>query len=506
MSNQITLPPPGTDALQLAADVVVVGSGAGGAVAAATLAEAGLDVICVEEGAHHDTPDYTTNIPEMLGRLVRDAGLSAITGPRQTLVPYLEGRCVGGTTVINGGMCWRTPEPVLQRWVERGLPALAPERMAPLFAEIETAISARRQDPGSEGGNSLVIQRGAEGLGWRYRRNQRNQTHCVGSNECVTGCPSGAKESMLRNWIPRLLNAGGRLYAQCRVERLLASPGGPARGVEGVARSAAGERRLEISARAVVLAGGAIQTPLLLLRNRLDRGCNHVGRHFTIHPNVKVGAHFEEPVDPLFGTHQAFQVTQFQDQGILLAPGALPLPFLTMTRSSFGPRLAEEMRGHQYMAVGGVLVDDSASGRISLLPFGIPRIRYEVCRQDQIQFARAVAYMAELYFAAGAIEVHTPFHAIPLLRSSGEIPQIFAARPQVKDTEYFTAHLMGTCRMASCAAEGVVDPSGEMWQIPGLYIADASIMPGTIGVNPQLTIMAMARLVALGLAEKLTGA
>ena len=499
----IEVPEPGSSELRADAEIVVVGSGAGGATAAAVLAAAGLDVLCLEEGNLHPTAQNSTDVPEMMGRLMRDAGLTTITGPRQTLIPYLEGRCVGGTTVINGGMCWRTPERVLADWQARGLDQLSAENLAPIFQEVEAVISARRQDPGSEGGNSLLFQRGAERLGWRYRRNQRNQIHCVGTNDCVTGCPTEAKQSTVETWIPRFLAAGGRLLSGARVDRITIGPDGRAAGVTGRAYPAAGRRRrLRVKARTVVLAGGAIQTPLLLLRNRIGRRNGHIGRHFTIHPNAKVGALFPQVIDPLHGTHQAFQITEFTGEGILLAPGALPLPLVAMTHSTFGPRLAAELRHWRHLALGGVLVEDHGEGRISLLPGGIPRVRYGITPQDQVQFARAVAKLAELYFAAGATQVYPPFHALPALRGVDEIAKIFAIRPRVADTEYFTAHLMGTCRMAANACDGVVRPDGEMWDLPGLYLADASVMPGPIGVNPQVTIMALAHLIAQQIAAK----
>jgi choline dehydrogenase-like flavoprotein len=493
----IDLPEPGAGDLELSVEVVVVGSGAGGATAAAVLAAAGRDVLCLEEGDHHPTVDNTTDVPEMMARLMRDAGLTTITGPRQTLVPYLEGCCVGGTTVINGGMCWRTPERVLEEWQARGLHDLSLRNLAPLFQRVEEVISARHQDPGSEGGNSLLFQRGAERLGWRYRRNQRNQVHCVGSNDCVTGCPTGAKQSVLETWVPRFLAAGGKLVSRARAEKISIDRNGRAAGVTGTVRPRrGGPRRLRVRARAVILAGGAIQTPLLLLRNRLGRRGSHIGRHFTIHPNAKVGALFPQEIDPLHGTHQAFQITEFTNEGILLAPGALPLALVAMTHATFGPRLAEELRHWRHLALGGVLVEDHGEGRISLLAGRIPRVRYGITPEDQVQFARAVSKLAELYFAAGASVVYTPFHALPELHRVEEISKIFALRPRVSDTEYFTAHLMGTCRMAASADGGVVRPDGEMWGLPGLYLADASVMPGPIGVNPQVTIMALAHLIA----------
>ncbi len=163
---RVIVPEPSGRELRLDCDVVIVGSGAGGATAAATLAEAGLDVICLEEGGYHPTAEFSADIAEMVGRILRNGGATAILG--RAPVPYLEGRCVGGTTVVNGGMCWRTPERILDRWVnEYGLEELSARNLEPHFEEVERTINARYQDPGSEGPNNDMFKRGADKLGWR---------------------------------------------------------------------------------------------------------------------------------------------------------------------------------------------------------------------------------------------------------------------------------------------------------------------------------------------------
>ena len=490
--------------LNLRCDVVIVGSGAGGATAEAILAEAGLEVIVLEEGPYFRTEEYSANIPEMLGKLMRGGGSTVMMG--RAPVPYLEGRCVGGTTVVNGGMCWRTPDRVLEEWVkDRQLPDLSSAALERHFEAVEHTIDARYQDPGSEGGVNDAFKRGADAMGWKLSRNKRNQQHCVGSNDCVTGCPSGAKRSTALSWLPRAFAAGARLYAQAQVKRVTLE-GGRAVGVSGLIEDPYRARRFTVSARAVMLSCGAIQTPLLLQRNRLARRCGHVGRHFTIHPNVKMAALFEDEVDSLRGAHQAWQCTEFEKEGILMAPGAMPLGFMTAMFPQIGPRLAERMRDFRFLATGGILVDDHAEGTVRTLPFGLPYVRYDVTDVDQSRFVRAAGLMARLYFAAGAKEVYTAFHHYPVLKGEDDIKKLYERPPRVEDTEYFTAHLIGTCRMHGDPKGGVVDPNGQTWDVPGLYIADASVMPGTIGVNPQVTIMALARLISERLAGRLLSA
>ncbi len=481
-------------------DVVVVGTGAGGGAVAAELAEGGLGVLAIEEGPLADTETYSADLTDTMTRIMRDGGTTVIMG--RSPVPYLEGRCVGGSTVINGGMCWRTPPKVLHRWRRQsGLEALTPEALEPIFERVEERIGARRQDPGSEGGNNAVFRAGCEALGWRYVHNLRAQVHCVGANECATGCPTGAKQSTLQSYVRRMLASGGRLLARCRIRRILLE-GGRVTGVAGVVdtdrdptNGTAVPHRVpvEVHAKAVVIACGAIQTPLLLQRNRLWDRRRHLGRHFTIHPNAKVIAEFDEPVDSLRGTHQAYQCTEFHDEGLLLAPGGVPPSFLAaVALNDVGARLQARMERFVYLASGGVLVDDSTEGWVRTGPWGVPRIHYDVSPFDQARFIRAVSLLAEIYFAAGARAVYTPFRGVEPLRSPDDVRRLFDRPPPVESTEYFTAHLMGTARMHADPDGGVVDVNGAFFGLQGLYLADASVLPGTLGVNPQETIMALA--------------
>ena len=204
---------------EFSVDVVVVGSGAGGATVAAHLAEQGYRTLVLEEGTYHTTAENTGDVIAMMGQLMRVGGTTAIMG--RSPINYMEGKCLGGTTVLNGGMCWRTPEDVIHEWrVERNLTGLTDTVMDEIFTEVEHTIDARHQDVGSYGGANLAFKQGADALGWRLSQNKRNQQHCVGSNDCVTGCPSGAKRSTVFTWLPRYLKAGGRLITGMKVDRI----------------------------------------------------------------------------------------------------------------------------------------------------------------------------------------------------------------------------------------------------------------------------------------------
>lgn len=476
-------------ALREHVDVIVIGSGAGGACVAATVAEAGKEVLLIEEGSPYQREQYGASFSQMTAEIMRGGGATVIMG--RSPIPYLEGKVLGGSTVLNGGMCWRTPPAVLEEWSEKmGLELLSPKRLDPYFDLVEEVIDARYQDLGSEGGNNHAFKRGAEALGWSLQHNKRNQRHCVGTNDCVTGCPTGAKRSTAMTWVPRLLKAGGTILTEAKVKRIIVQSG-KVKGVRGILQNGI---PFHLSAKVVVVACGAVQTPLLLQRSKASKN-PHIGQHFTVHPNTKVAALFDEPVQSMKGVHQAWQCIEFQQEGLILAPGGVPLSVMSQCFPVVGDHLEEQMKLTPYIATGGILVDDQHAGYVKAGLLGWDHVRYDISDADQQRFIRGVQLLSELYFAAGARRVYTPFAHHPVLEHPSQIPRLTAWAPRVQDTEYFTAHLMGTCRMHSREEGGVVKPTGEVWDTQGLYIADASVLPGTIGVNPQVTIMALARLI-----------
>ena len=202
--------------LRVECGVAIVGSGAGGATMAAELADAGVDVVVVEEGGYHPTESFTAEAGRALRTLYRDGGIGLALGKPPVL--FSEGRCVGGSTVVNGGMSWRTPGRVLQRWAEEeGVAAIREQDMEPHFAKVESRISVARQDPETIGNDMRLLKAGADAKNWKIIPNLRNQLHCAGTNNCTNGCPTGAKRSMLVTNVPRALSRGARLFADCRV-------------------------------------------------------------------------------------------------------------------------------------------------------------------------------------------------------------------------------------------------------------------------------------------------
>ena len=488
--------------LSLECGVVIVGSGAGGATVAAELAEAGVDVVVIEEGGYHPTESFTAGTGRALRTLYRDGGGGMAVGRPSVL--YAEGRCVGGSTVVNGGMSWRTPDRVLRRWAEQeGLRVFGERDLDPYFTAIESRLSVGLQDPETIGRDSELFRAGARARGWAVVPNRRNQLHCAGTSNCSSGCPTGAKRSMLVTSVPRALALGARLFADCRVDRITRS-GAAVTGVTGHVVRPGGRRGpgLTVRARAVVVAGGAIQTPALLARSGLRSASGQLGRNLSVHPNAVVTAFFDQDVTGWQGVHQAFQVREFLDEGLLLTATNLTPPMLAGILPAYGRELGELMADYNRIVTAGPLVSDTGTGRVRHVPGLGPQVFYQLTDHDAARVARGVELTAEALFTAGARRVLLPIDGAPVVRDPAGLRRVLARPVAKRSLQLFSIHLMGTARMSEDPRRGVTGSFGEFHGVPGLIVADASLFPGPVGINPMETVIALAMRNARRLVER----
>ncbi|MBV9445679.1 MAG: GMC family oxidoreductase [Streptosporangiaceae bacterium] len=471
-------------------DVVIVGSGAGGATMAAELAAAGVEVVLIEEGGYHPTESFTGDSMRALRTLYRDGGGGMTIG--KPSVMFAEGRCVGGSTVVNGGMSWRTPPAVLARWGSE-VTGIGEADMEPYFAQAEARLSVGEQDPETVGRDSELLRTGAGALGWRIVANRRNQLHCAGSNSCNSGCPTGAKRSMLVTSVPRALAHGARLFADCRVNRITRS-GRVMTGVEGRFIRPGGRRgpALTVRAKVVIVAAGAVQTPALLARSGLRSGSGQLGRNLSLHPNTMLAAFFDEDVIGWHGVHQAFQVREFTGEGIILTANNLAPPLLAAMLPGHGRELGELMADYNRVVTAGPLIEDSGTGRVRHVPGLGPQVFYQLADADAARLVRGVELTAEAMFAAGARRVLLPFGGLPQARSLAEVRRLLARPVPPNSMRLFSIHLMGTARMNKDPRRGVVDSYGAFHGAEGLVVTDASLFPGPTGLNPMETVIALA--------------
>jgi len=465
------------------ADVCVIGAGAGGAVAAAELAEGGASVVVLEQGPRHDADRFSARPLDMLARLYRDGGQTTTLGTPPILLPL--GRGLGGTTLVNSGTCFRTPPAVLERWRgEFGLEALADEQaLDPCFARVEQALSISEVTPELAGRNAAVARRGAEALGWSHGFLRRNARGCVGSGVCAFGCPTSAKQHVGITYIPRAEAAGAQVISGADVRHVLVERGA-ARGVE--ARLADGGR-LEVRAPTVIVACGTIHTPLLLARSGLGRASGELGRNLALHPATGAFALMDEVVDMARGVPQSFYVDEFAREGIMFEGVAGPPSYVAMSLPLSGKRHAEAMANYRSLAMFGLMVSDRSRGSVRSLA-GRPVIRYELIEEDVARFRRGLQRMEELFRAAGAGEVYL---GLP----GGVTPE----RARARDLKLMAFHPLGTARADARPEHGVVDGNLQLHGVTGVHVADGSVVPSSLGVNPQLTIMALATRLAFGL-------
>jgi len=472
-------------------DVVIVGSGAGGATMAAELAEAGIDVVVVEEGSYYGTRDFTADTSAMIRQLYRDGGATMAIG--NPPIMFQEGRAVGGSTVINGGMSWRTPEPILQRWEhEFGLAGIARE-LEPYFDRVERRIHVAPMDESAIGNDNWLLKKGADAKGWKYVGNLRNQVHCIGSNRCAFGCPTGAKQSALVSYIPRALHYGARVYADVVVDRITRH-GKRATGVMGHVRRPDGSRghALAVRAKLVVSACGAIHTPALLERSGFRSPSGLIGHNLSLHPNVKVVAIFDEDVTGWKGAHQAFQVREFEEQGLgVFAAVNVPPSILAMSFPHRGAQLGALMQQYNHMVLAGLLCEDTTTGRVRTLR-GKPQAFYQLNAHDTANMQRGLVLLSELLFAAGAKRVLLPFAHAKEVATPDEAHRLLDKPIPTHGWEVVTVHMMGTARMGADRSAAVTDFHGQVYDADRLIVADASLFPTPIRVNPMETIMALA--------------
>jgi choline dehydrogenase-like flavoprotein len=485
--------------LVLETEVCVVGSGAGGSVAAAELAAAGRRVVLLEQGHHWTSRDFTQREDEMLPRLFEEAG------QRQTVdgsVTVLQGRNVGGSTVHNLCYAFRTPDPILRLWRdEHGLEGLTPEALRGSFERVERHLRVKPITEGELNEFNRRMRDGARRLGWSALVARHNREGCIGAGYCILGCSYDAKQSMLVTYVPRAEAAGARLLADARAERVEAE-GGRVRRVVGRAVDAAGRTGapFRIEAKVVVLAAGAVATPDLLLRSGLANASGRVGRGLHLHPSVIAAGTFEEPLHAYRGIPQATYVDEFIDlerdprSGFVLMPIA-GFPVLQAAQiPGFGRAHFRRMREFASQAGILALLHDRSEG--SVRPgdsLARPEIRYALDADDGAQLAHGLRRCAELLFAAGAREVFLPYRAEPLvLRDPADATAIERRGVRQGEIPLASTHPQSTCAMGVDPRTSVVGAFGECHDVRGLFVADMSVFPTSLGAPPQITTAALA--------------
>jgi len=503
---------------ELSCDVAIVGSGAGAGITAELMAKAGLDVVLIEEGPLKSSSDFRQLEREAYPALYQD---SAARKTADQAVTILQGRCVGGSTTVNWTSSFRTPDDTLAWWQRHyGLSEYGTEDLSPWFLQAERRLGIGPWlAPPNE--NNDLLRRGAAKLGIAAAAIQRNVKGCWNLGSCGLGCPTNAKQSMLVTTIPAALDRGARLLVEMRAQAF-EHRGGRISALECIAVEPDGtpidDATLRIEARHYVVAGGAINSPALLLRSGLPDPHGHLGTRTFLHPVVISAAAFDQRVAGWSGAPQTIYSDHFLgvdaiDGPIgykLEAPPLHPLIFATTT-SGFGLEQARLMKLFPHMHALLALLRDgfhpqSPGGTVTLKRDGSPKLDYPLTDFVMDGARRALLAMAEIQFAAGAREVLPGHERGRSLRSWSEAQEVIGALPMKPLlTRVVSAHVMGGCGMAGSEMLGVVRPDGRHWQVENLSVHDGSIFPTSIGANPQLSIYGIVNRLATRLAERLSG-
>lgn len=489
-----------TSNLDLEADIVIVGSGAGGAVMAYEMAAAGKSVILLEAGSHVPSSEFNEKFPDMLEMLYEDQGNQAT---KQGDLLVLQGRCLGGSTVVNGCVTFRVPDFILEKWgQEYGLTNLTPEVLAPYFDKVEKNLSIHTNGPHEINENSRKLQRGAEQLGWSVKPLKRNIKDCGLTGHCLSGCKTDRKQSMLVTYLPWASHHGAQIYTDTFATRIL-TDNGRATGVEAEVRdphSGKAVARMNVKAKVVVAAAGAVQTPLLFLRSNLANSSGQVGKNFACHPSTMIVAEFGSDVYTWRGAMLGVYVDEFEHPAkggfVLEGGGAGPIELGMSTEPGTGPAYLDFMSRAKNYASCISLIHDHNVGQVSLVD-GKKQIDYALAEQDFPAMKAAFKAAAKIYFAAGAERVFLPTGDKRIIESEDQIDSVVEG---IENNPFalrmVSYHPQGTMRMGSDPEKSVVGPYGESHDVEGLFVCDASLFPTSIIVNPQESVYALSNYIA----------
>jgi len=482
--------------MELSCDVCIVGSGAGGGVAAAVLADAGREVVVLEAGGYYDDADFDGAELGGFQRLYLEGGFAATADQS---VGLLAGECLGGGTVINYCTSFRTPDDVRAEWAAAGVPWFTSEAYTRSLDAICARLSVNSEH-NRVSAREQALQRGLGALGWHAAKMPRNVVGCEQGKicgYCGYGCSLGAKQSSAKTWLVDAQAKGARLVTETRAQRVRIEAGA-ATGVE--ARSPKGFR-ITIRCKTVVVACGAIHTPALLLRSGLRN--EHIGRHLHLHPVSNVCGVFEEEIRPWEGTMQAIYSDEHRfltgNYGVKYETTALQPVIAVAVLPWREPEQYRSLLGKLANTTAiGVLVRDRDGGRVSLDREGNPVTQYALSEFDRAHLRSGFIGAARILEAAGARQIFSP-HAKWCAYEPGRSGSLQsftqamdAAGWNSGQLALFSFHMMGSARMGSSRKNSATKPDGETWEVRNLFVMDGSSFPSASGVNPMISIEAIA--------------
>jgi choline dehydrogenase-like flavoprotein len=492
---KVTSPDQVPDAgLTLEADVVVIGSGAAGAVVAYELSRSGAKVVVLEAGPHIPSSEFQEHIPTALETLYEDSGNQVNTTGDLAI---LQGKCVGGSTVVNAAVCFRAPNQVLENWAEEhGLDNLSPGALAPYFERVEQNLSIHRNEPHEVNQNGRLLIEGARKVGIPAEPIARNIKSCALTGHCLSGCKTDRKQSMLVTYLPWASELGATILSGTTADTFEVS-NRTVTAVNAVATDESGRAKpVRVKAGLVIVAAGAVQTPLLFQRNKIGDSSGQVGHNFACHPSLAVFGEHHENIYPWVGatlTAQAGDIENPLEGGYLLEAGiGGPFSMSTMVDGGLGRDFVEFMEVSKKFQSVITLIHDHNVGRV-YLDGDRKRIEYDLDDRDFESMRKALRGTAQIYFAAGARRVYLPTTRRTTIESADQIDSVVNSLTNGKHMYRLTSyHPQGTMRMGADPTKSVVGPDGRCHDLDNVYVPDASLFPSSLLVNPQVTVYTMA--------------
>jgi choline dehydrogenase-like flavoprotein len=478
-------------------DAVVVGTGAGGGTALRELARAGAKVLALEEGGHHTSADFDQREERMLPMLFQEGGGRTT---EDLAIRVLQGRGVGGSTIHNTNLCKRTPDEILELWAKKyRVAGMSPAELAPSFDQIEKDLSVLEILAPMRNANNEALRRGVEALGWKGGPLKHNRIGCQQSGFCELGCAYDAKQNALKVMIPQAIDKGASVYADVEATRVL-HDGKRVTGVEGLARDAGGNAvaRVTVKARAVVLAASAVGSAAIALRSGLPDPHEQIGKALRLHPGGAVAGLFDKDIEGWRGIPQSYECTELlsfeegSEKRVWIVPSFAHPIGTAATLPGFGASHMAAMRSYGKLAVLTPMVHDETSGTVRVGSDGRPIISYVMSDADRAQLAKGLVACARLLFAAGAREVTIP--AVPPVRlaSARDLDALDLRFVRPHAVPIAAVHPMGTMRLGEDPRSAVVKSTGEHHYVTGLFVADGSLFPTSIGGPPQISIYTFA--------------
>ncbi|MGB8330449.1 MAG: GMC family oxidoreductase [Polyangiales bacterium] len=480
--------------LGLQADVLVIGSGAAGAVVAYELSRSGAKVVVLEAGPYIPSSEFQEHAPTALETLYQDSGNQMNTTGDLAI---LQGRCVGGSTVVNAAACFRVPDQVLEHWAEQhGLSNLTPESLLPFFERVERNLAVHQNEPAEVNYNGRLLIEGAQKLGIPASPISRNIKNCALSGHCISGCKTDRKQSMLVTYLPWASELGATILSGTRAETFEVRNRRVA-AVNAVATDAVGKAKpVRVEADIIVVAAGAIQTPLLFQRNRLGNSSGQVGLNFACHPSLAVFGEHDEDIYAWIGATLSAQAGNIENPlkgGYLLEAGMVG-PFITSmwVDGGVGRDFVEFMQNSKKFQSAVTLIHDHNVGRV-YLDGDRKRIEYDLDDRDFESMREALRGTAKIYFAAGARRVYLPTTRRTTIEGADQVDSAINSLRNGKHMYRLTSyHPQGTMRMGADPSTSVVAPDGRCHDLDNVYVPDASLFPSSLLVNPQITVYTMA--------------